>query len=302
MGGVSEACTLVGARCAGVGLRSRFGLSRRVLSGGCWRRGRLVYEEGLQARILETPTTAARSGSSGRSRVQSQLPSVMTARRRPGSDGRCQHLCREDATARADRSGHGGATHQVREREAPTCLPADLAGRHTAAPGQNVAACRPSGLLQRVPLPRSSPNARPSWVRRRPGPCPPFRLPNPRRTWNRQRASPRRPRRFAAKGLARTKAMTTSHQRRAQDFVLSQGSSMRATGATAASTTSAKERKIIEHIRIKARIQTTMTAITVTTTAPRAPPVFPGANETRFHSRPAPSGARSKPKSLIKTR
>jgi hypothetical protein len=106
----------------------------------------------------------------------------------------------------------------------------------------------------------------------------------------------------AANGLARTKAMTTSHHRRAQDFVLSQGSSMSATGATAANTTSAKERKIIEHIRMNARIQTTMTAITVTTTAPGAPPVFPGASEIRFHSRPVPSGARSKPNSLMNTR
>ncbi|UTT71174.1 hypothetical protein NMQ03_08900 [Arthrobacter sp. DNA4] len=63
---------------------------------------------------------------------------------------------------------------------------------------------------------------------------------------------------------------------------------MRATGATAASTTTANERKIIEHIRMKASIQTTTTAIMVTTAAPAGPPVFPGANETRFHSRPLP--------------
>jgi hypothetical protein len=106
----------------------------------------------------------------------------------------------------------------------------------------------------------------------------------------------------AAKGLATTNAITTSHQRRAQDFVLSQGSSMRATGATAARTTRANERKIIEHIRMKASIQTTTTAIMVTTAAPAGPPVFPGASETRFHSRPLPCGARSKPKSRIKTR
>jgi hypothetical protein len=105
-----------------------------------------------------------------------------------------------------------------------------------------------------------------------------------------------------AKGFANTRAMTTSHQRRAQDFVLSQGRSIRATGATAAKTTSAKERKIIEHIRMKARIQTTITAITVTTTAPAGPPVVPGARETKFHSRSLPFGARSNPKSLMNTR
>jgi hypothetical protein len=104
-----------------------------------------------------------------------------------------------------------------------------------------------------------------------------------------------------AKGLAITNAVTTSHHRLAQDFVLSQGNNMRATGATAANTTSAKERKIIEHIRMKARIQTTATAIKVTTTAPTGPPVVPGAKETKFHSRPAPSGARSNPKSLMNT-
>ncbi|MCB5292387.1 hypothetical protein BJQ90_01822 [Arthrobacter sp. SO3] len=103
----------------------------------------------------------------------------------------------------------------------------------------------------------------------------------------------------AANGLARSNAITISHHRRAHVCVFSHGMSIRATGATAASTMSAKDRKIIEHIRMNARTQTTITAMTVTTTAPAAPPLDPGAKEMTFQSLPAPAGAFSKPKSLM---
>ena len=68
---------------------------------------------------------------------------------------------------------------------------------------------------------------------------------------------------------------------------------------TAASTMSAKDRKIIDHIRMNARTQTTTAAMAVTTTAPAAPPLDPGAKEMTFQSLPAPAGAFSKPKSLM---
>ncbi|WP_315913256.1 hypothetical protein [Arthrobacter sp. lap29] len=72
----------------------------------------------------------------------------------------------------------------------------------------------------------------------------------------------------AASGFAINNAMTISHHRPAQDLVFSHGISISATGATAASTISAKERKIIEHIRINARTQTMSVAKTVTTMVP----------------------------------
>jgi len=76
----------------------------------------------------------------------------------------------------------------------------------------------------------------------------------------------------AAKGFASKSATTTSHHRPAQAFDFSQGIIMRATGATAAKTARANVLKIIEHMRMNARIHTTMTAITVTIAPPRAPP------------------------------
>ncbi|GAB3560208.1 hypothetical protein GCM10027405_09620 [Arthrobacter alkaliphilus] len=105
----------------------------------------------------------------------------------------------------------------------------------------------------------------------------------------------------AASGFAMSSATTISHHLRAQDFVFSHGMSIKATGATAASTMRANDRKIIEHIRMNARIQTTMTAMAVTMTAPAAPLLVPGDSDTTFHSRPDPSDARSKPKSRMNT-
>lgn len=56
----------------------------------------------------------------------------------------------------------------------------------------------------------------------------------------------------AANGFAIRRATTVSHQRRVHDFVRSHGISMMATGAVAASTRSANDRNIIEHIRTQA--------------------------------------------------
>ncbi|MDJ0314581.1 hypothetical protein [Arthrobacter sp. H35-D1] len=105
----------------------------------------------------------------------------------------------------------------------------------------------------------------------------------------------------AASGLAISNAMTVSHQILLQDLVLSQGKSMRATGATAARTISAKERKIIEHMRMNASIHTTRIAMAVTTTAPDGPPVVPELSETMSHSRPEPAAAFWNPNNRMKT-
>nr|WP_258067234.1 hypothetical protein [Arthrobacter sp. GMC3] len=77
---------------------------------------------------------------------------------------------------------------------------------------------------------------------------------------------------------------------------------MMATGATAAKTIKANDRKIIEHMRINPRIQTTSTAMAVTTTAPPTPPAVPELSDTMSHSRPEPAAARWKPNKRINTR
>ena len=79
---------------------------------------------------------------------------------------------------------------------------------------------------------------------------------------SRRRPTPSRPRVWLAAGRRRV-----SHHRRAQAG-LPHGISMIATGATAASTIRANERKIMEHIRMNARTQTMRVAKTVMTMAP----------------------------------
>jgi hypothetical protein len=105
----------------------------------------------------------------------------------------------------------------------------------------------------------------------------------------------------AASGFAINSAMTVSHHILLQDLVLSHGKSMRATGATAAKTMSANERKIIEHMRMNDSIHTTRTAIAVTTTAPVGPPVVPVLSETTSQSRPEPAAAFWKPNNRMNT-
>ncbi|ALO68198.1 hypothetical protein AS189_18950 [Arthrobacter alpinus] len=105
----------------------------------------------------------------------------------------------------------------------------------------------------------------------------------------------------AASGFAIKSAMTVSHQILVHDFVLSHGRSMMATGATAAKTIKANDRKIIEHMRMNDSIHTTRTAMAVTTTAPVGPPVVPLLSETTSQSRPEPASAFWKPNSLMNT-